>query len=118
MEFAKTLKELRESNDMTQDTLAKHLGVSRSTITGYETRDKQPDFDKLILISNLFNVSIDYLLTGSSSELLTPVKSPSASEKLLDRKVIKAYRNLGFEEKEDVLKYIQLLELKKNYNPR
>lgn len=112
MEFPRILKELRESYEMTQVELANALGVSRSTITGYETRDKQPDYDKLLMISKLFDVSTDYLLTGNSTELLTPAKSASTSEKILDHKVITAYRNLGFEEKQDVLKYVQLLELK------
>ena len=113
MEFSRILKELRESNEMTQVELARHLGVSRSTITGYETRDKQPDYDKLLMISKLFDVSTDYLLTGRSPELLTPAKTANINEKLLDHKVVSAYRKLGFEEKQDVLKYVQLLELKR-----
>lgn len=114
MEFSKILKELRESRDITQDELARHLKVSRPTIAGYETKQRQPDFDKLVKISKFFHVSVDYLLTGEYSEELTPVIPSVPSEKLLDRKVMTSYKKLDFESKREVLKYIQLLELKEN----
>ncbi|WP_420376950.1 helix-turn-helix domain-containing protein [Romboutsia lituseburensis] len=38
------------------------MGVGRTTITGYETKDKCPNFDKLRLIAKFFNVTTDYLL--------------------------------------------------------
>ena len=46
MDFANTLKNLRESNNVTQDELAKYLKVSRPTIAGYETKNHQPDFER------------------------------------------------------------------------
>ncbi|MCB7305367.1 helix-turn-helix transcriptional regulator [Bariatricus massiliensis] len=115
MDFSTILKELRESREITQDELAKQLRVSRPTIAGYETKHRQPDYDKLIMISEIFNVSIDYLLTGKTTEELTPAPSSHRNEKMLDRKVINAYKQLGFDEKEDVLDYIHLLKLKKKY---
>lgn len=113
MEFSEVLKELRESHSLTQDQLAKHIDVSRSTIAGYESRNRQPDYDKLVTISRYFHVSVDYLLTGEKDLEFSAVL-PKPDEKILDRKVIKAYRRLGFESKQDVLKYIELLELKEN----
>lgn len=112
MEFSTILKELRESRNITQDELAKRLRVSRPTIAGYETKHRQPDFDKLIMIADIFSVSIDYLLTGSGHDSIECNPIPSHSEKSLDRKVINAYKKLSVESKEDVLKYISLLELK------
>lgn len=113
MEFSEVLKELRESHSLTQDQLAKHIDVSRSTIAGYESRNRQPDYDKLVTISRYFHVSVDYLLTGEK-DIEFSAMLPKPDEKILDRKVIKAYRRLGFESKQDVLKYIELLELKEN----
>lgn len=62
MEFGERLKELRIENDVTQEELAEHLKVQRPAISGYETKGKQPDYERLILIADFFNVSIDYLL--------------------------------------------------------
>lgn len=114
MEFSEVLKALRESHNLTQDQLAKQIDVSRSTIAGYESRSRQPDYDKLIGISRYFHVSVDYLLTGEKNVEFSTLPLPRPDEKILDRKVIKAYRQLGFESKQDVLKYIELLELKEN----
>lgn len=116
MEFSEVLKELRESHNLTQDQLAKHLDVSRSTIAGYESRNRQPDYDKLVSISRYFHVSVDYLLTGEKEIEFSTFPLPRPDERLLDRKVLKAYRNLAFEAKQDVLKYIELLEFKQDYD--
>lgn len=62
MIFAEKLKALRSEKKVTQQQLSELLGVGRPTIAGYETKGKQPDFDKLIEIAEYFNVSIDYLL--------------------------------------------------------
>lgn len=115
MEFSEVLKELRESHSLTQDQLAKQIDVSRSTIAGYESRSRQPDYDKLVSISRYFHVTVDYLLTGETNFEFSALPLPKPDEKILDRKVIKAYRRLGFESKQDVLKYIELLELKEHH---
>lgn len=112
MDFSNILKDLRESRGVTQDDLAKHLKVSRSTIAGYETRHRQPDYDKLIKISEFFHVSVDYLLTAETAEEITPVLPTPEMEKMLDRKVLNTYKRLGFKSKQDVLAYIELLEMK------
>jgi len=55
------LKELREKNGYTQETLAEKLGTSRSRIANYEQGVRQPDFKMQEMIADLFGVSIDYL---------------------------------------------------------
>ena len=64
MVFAQNLKYLREINHVTQEELASYLKVTRSTIAGYETKGKQPDYDRLSKIASYFHVSIDFLLNG------------------------------------------------------
>ncbi len=106
MNFANTLKSLRELHNVTQEELAAYLKVSRPTIAGYETKDRQPDFEKLIKIAEYFNVSIDYLITGLDLPENQPVK-----ESVLDQEVMMSYKKLSLTSKQDVLKYIRLLEL-------
>ncbi len=60
MKFSSTLKELREQNHITQNQLASHLKLTRSTIAGYETKGKQPDYERLLQIADFFHVSVDY----------------------------------------------------------
>ena len=56
------LIELRKNRNWTQQYIADRLGISRPTYTRYETGERDPDFDTLKKISNIFEVSIDYLL--------------------------------------------------------
>ena len=67
IKFGETLRNLRQKNGITQSELAKILSVGRATIAGYETKGKQPDFEKLIRLSHFFHVSIDCLLNNDSS---------------------------------------------------
>lgn len=62
MNFAKRLSELRNEFKLTQKELADKLGVSRGTIGMYEIGQRDPDTDTLLKLSELFNVSVDYLL--------------------------------------------------------
>ncbi len=107
MDFSNNLKDLRESRGMTQEQLADFLNLSRSTIAGYEARNRQPDFEHLVTIADFFQVTIDYLLRGYKNEPDIPIK-----ENILDQEVLRSYRRLSLESKQDVLKCIHLLELR------
>ena len=56
------IKELRIKNGMTQKELGKKLGFSDNTITNYEKNKRDPDYDTLVKLANIFDVSISYLL--------------------------------------------------------
>ncbi|HHY32363.1 MAG TPA: helix-turn-helix domain-containing protein [Firmicutes bacterium] len=62
--FAERLKSLRDQRGLTQDGLASALGVSRSTIAGYEapSKEREPDFALVRRLADFFGVSSDYLL--------------------------------------------------------
>ena len=56
------LEKLRREHDLTQKELAVKIGVANNTISQWETGLYKPPTEKLIKLSKLFNVSIDYLL--------------------------------------------------------
>ena len=58
----KRLKQLREEKSMSQRSLAMKLNLSQSTVSFYETGERLPDIDVLILLAKFFDVSIDYLV--------------------------------------------------------
>ena len=62
------IKELRESREMTQAELAGLLFVSDKTISKWEKDNSTPDTDLLIKISEIFKVTLDYLITGKNKE--------------------------------------------------
>ena len=65
MNFAEKLYTLRTQGGYSQEGLAEKLNVSRQAVSKWETGPTLPETDKLIAISELFNVSIDSLLIDS-----------------------------------------------------
>ena len=60
--FKDNLVELRKYHDLSQEELADMIGVSRQTLSKYETGESLPDIEKCKLIADAFGVSIDDLL--------------------------------------------------------
>ena len=56
------IKELRLAHNMNQVEIAHKLSVSKQTVSNWENDNIQPSIEMLMKISNLFNVSTDYLL--------------------------------------------------------
>ena len=55
---------LRQNYGLSQAELAQKLHISTSTVGMYEQGRREPSVDTLILISQIFDVSLDYLLSG------------------------------------------------------
>ena len=56
------LKEIRKTKGISQLKLALELNMTQSTISRYETGEREPGIAELIKIADYFNVSVDYLL--------------------------------------------------------
>ena len=70
MRFDEKLMELRRANALSQEELGEKLGVTRQTVSKWETAQTTPEMDKLVEMSRLFGVSIDELvgLTGQTGQ--------------------------------------------------
>lgn len=109
-QFHNVLKILREEHNVTQDELAKYLNVSRSTIAGYESRNRQPDYEKLIAISQFFNVSVDYLITGLDYSHISDTTNEILPERL-ETSLLMIFRTLSYDSRYKILDYARLLEV-------
>ena len=56
------LKEIREQTGLNKKDFANYIGMKYTTYNNYETGDREPSSDFLIMISQKFDVSIDYIL--------------------------------------------------------
>lgn len=65
MNFGDKLYNLRVRYDYSQEYLAEQIGVSRQAVSKWELGATLPDTEKLIAISEFFNVSVDYLLKNT-----------------------------------------------------
>ena len=68
MDFNNRLYQLRKQKGLSQEELANRLNVSRQTVSKWEVGDSTPDMEKLIAMSDLFDVSLDKLVMGKENE--------------------------------------------------
>jgi transcriptional regulator with XRE-family HTH domain len=69
MNFNEKLKELRIQNDLKLQDIADYLGVSKPTVSRFETGEREPSFENLIKLADFYKVSTDYLLGRSNCDL-------------------------------------------------
>ena len=62
MSISVKIQQLRKRNGLSQEQLAEKLEVSRQAVSKWESGTSFPDIEKLVLISELFEVSTDYLI--------------------------------------------------------
>ena len=88
MEFSNRLYQLRKQNGFSQEELAGRLNVSRQTVSKWEVGDSTPDMEKLSAMSDLFDVSLDYLVMGKESDPQTSTVTKSEFVTVLQEKVL------------------------------
>lgn len=64
MSIADRIQSLRKSKGISQEELADKVGVSRQAVSKWESEQSVPDLDKIITMSDYFEVTTDYLLKG------------------------------------------------------
>ena len=71
MLLSEKIMSLRKRNGWSQEELAQQLGVSRQSVSKWESMASMPDIQKIMAMSELFGVSTDYLLKDELEELPT-----------------------------------------------
>lgn len=66
--FKDNLIELRKINNMSQEDLASQIGVSRQTLSKYETGESLPDIDKCSALAKVFGITVDDLINYDKEE--------------------------------------------------
>lgn len=97
------LQELRKDHGLSQEDLAKILGVSHYTVSSYECNRSDPDDKAKVILAKLFDVSIDYML-GLIDE-------PFSFNR--EGRSIKIPSEFTDEDFAEALKYIEFLKYKK-----
>ena len=101
MTFGEKLFKLRKENGLSQEALAEKLNTSRQAISKWENGQGFPETEKLLLIGNIFEVSIDYLLKDTPQQSYDIdegyyVSKEMAEGYLLQERKISKYLALGF----------------------
>jgi len=74
MTIEERIQELRKGKGLSQEQLAEILGVSRQAVSKWEGGQSLPEIEKLIAMSELFEVTIDYILKGETPASETSFK--------------------------------------------
>lgn len=80
MNTGEKIARLRKEKNYTQEQLAALLGVSRQSVSKYESGLTYPETDKLIRLSELFGCTVDFLLKDNVEEPMDYVATAKASE--------------------------------------
>lgn len=105
MILAEKIIKLRKQQGWSQEELAMKLGISRQSVSKWESTASIPDLDKIIKLSELFGVSTDYLLKdteGEAEEIVTYVDDTVCEEQEKE--------HLHIISLEEANKYMELVE--------
>ena len=114
MGFSNILKELREKNGYTQTRLAELLHVSKNSVSHYELGKSMPDISILIEITNVFDVSMDYLLGLTEFNLSKDLLNKSLDKSIKIGDVIESILRLDKEHKSILLKMLSIIQRDNN----
>lgn len=67
IETANRLLQYRKKHNLSQEELANKIGVSRQAVSKWERAEASPDTDNLILLAEIYGVSLDELLKGEAN---------------------------------------------------
>lgn len=88
---------LRNERHMSQGDLAEHINVSRQSVSKWETGASAPDLDKLILLSELFCVTLDELVKDGAENPAQPAAAqPAGGTQNAPRRGRDTQRGVGF----------------------
>ena len=83
MNMADRIQYLRKSKGISQEELADKVGVSRQAVSKWESEQSTPDLEKIIIMSDFFGVTTDYIVKG-----IEPVADKEQKNKELTSKVL------------------------------
>ena len=101
MKFGKALSTLRKQADMTQNEVADRLNLSRQAISKYERGESFPDISVLVMIAELFHVTLDELINYGE---------PTKGESTILKNVAKGNADIIAENIADVVNLAPLLK--------
>lgn len=100
-ELGQLIRTMRLSRNMTQADLAKKINQSQSSITMYETGRREPDFETMEMLADVFNVPLPSMLSD---------ESPAMVPKTLEARIVSfGMDSLPKEEREKILAILQTM---------
>lgn len=105
MNLSENLKKIRKDNNLSQEQLAEKLGVSRQSVSKWESGLAYPEMDKMLQLCQIFNLNIDELLNQDVNEVSNNKQYKNNINKFIDSfleyvtKTIDMFSSMKFKEK-------------------
>ena len=94
MKFNEKMIMLRKQHNLSQEKVAEKLKVARQTVSKWELGETTPEMDKLIMISELYNITLDELVKEENQEKIVNDPNNTNSQKLAGM-TIKILKGIG-----------------------
>ena len=94
MKFNEKLIMLRKQHNLSQEQVAEKLGVARQTVSKWELGETTPEMDKLIIMSELYNITLDELMKEENEGKVVNDPNNTNSQKLAGM-TIKILKGIG-----------------------
>lgn len=107
------LRDLREDNDIKQETIANYLGISQQTYSNYENGKREIPIEAVRKLAQYYKVSTDYLLRSDTSYLGSLDMNAAYIDNLTMHDIVYNIQTLNEEERKDLVKFINFL----HHNP-
>ena len=114
--FGERLRALRSRAGLTQQAVAERLSIHRTAYTKYETSGVMPDPMGLVVLADLFGVSVDYLVGRDEAEteqLVSADGRVAMSLTLEEQQLVQIYRQLTHQEQQ-----MLIVQAQKNFRDR
>ena len=108
MKFNEKLVMLRKQHNLSQEQVAEKLKVARQTISKWELGETTPEMDKLIMISEIYNITLDELMKEENEEKVVNNPNNTNSQKLAGI-TIKILKGIGIFLLISVILYVVLM---------
>lgn len=96
MTFGERLRDARIKKGLTQQELSQQIGVAKSTLTGYEKGNREPDVFKIKKIIEALDIDADYLIVGDQKK--SPTSEDAGDQEIMEsaQKIYQALLSAGF----------------------
>ncbi len=78
--MAERIRHLRQHRNLTQDQLAQAIGLSRTALVNIESGIQKVTVQRLVLLSDALEVTLDWLVRGSASSTFSPPAEPGSNQ--------------------------------------
>ena len=102
MNLGERISELRKAKGLSQEELAEQLGVSRQSVSKWETGVAIPDTENALAMSKIFGVTTDFLLTGQNNEFSADTGKVTYTKPLTEESEAKVMKNDKFSAKKTI----------------